>query len=48
MNSLKEIEDKREDSALDLNRIDQILKTLEKKYDTKKENDLKKCQKMSE
>lgn len=47
MNSLKEIDDKRDDSSLDLNRIDQILRTLEKKYDTKKEADLKKCQKMS-
>lgn len=36
MNSLKEIQEKREDSALTLNRIEQIFKTLDKKYDTKK------------
>lgn len=48
MECLKEIDDRREISALDLNRINQILKTLDKKYDTKKENDLRKCQKLSE
>ena len=48
MNSLKEIEEKREDSALTLNRIEQILRTLEKKYDNKKELDLKKSQKMTD
>lgn len=46
MTSLKDIEEKKEEYALTLDRIEQILKTLEKKYENKKEGELKKTQKL--
>jgi hypothetical protein len=38
MNSLKDIEEKKDEYALTLDRIEQILRTLEKKENTKKES----------
>lgn len=48
MTSLKEIEERKEEYALTLDRIEQILKTLDKRYETKKEGELKKTQKLHE
>ena len=36
MNSLKQLEEKRDDIFLGLDRIEEVLKTYEKKYDKKK------------
>ena len=46
MNSLKDLDDKRDDIELTLDRVEQILKNYDKKYDKKKEHEMKKCSKL--
>lgn len=46
MNSLKDLEDRKDEISLTLDRIEQIYKTYDKKYDKKKENEMKKVHKL--
>jgi len=48
MNSLKSLEDRRDEINLTLDRIDEVLRTYEKVYDKKKEAEGKKCHKLME
>lgn len=46
MNSLKALDERRDDIYLTLDRIEEVLKTYEKRYDKKKEHEMKKCLKL--
>ena len=46
MTSLKSLDEEREDIYLTLDRIEETLKTFEKRYDKKKDNEMKKCNKL--
>lgn len=48
MTSLKNLEDRKDEIVLTLDRIEEILKTFEKKYDKKKEAEMKKIHKLME
>ena len=46
MNSLKALDERRDDIYLTLDRIEEVLKTFEKRYEKKKEHEMKKCMKL--
>jgi thermostable 8-oxoguanine DNA glycosylase len=46
MNSLKALDERRDDIYLTLDRIEEVLKTYERRYDKKKEQEMKKCMKL--
>lgn len=46
MTSLKNLEDRKDEIVLTLDRIEEILKTYDKKYDKKKEAEVKKTHKL--
>ena len=46
MNSLKALDERRDDIYLTLDRIEEVLKTYQKRYDKKKEHEMKKCLKL--
>jgi len=48
MNSLKALEQRRDSIFLSLDRIEEVLKTYEKKFDKKKEHEMKKTMKLIE
>ena len=48
MISLKNLDERRDDIYLTLDRIEQTLKTFDRRYDKKKDNEMKKCGKLME
>lgn len=48
MNSLKALDERRESIELTLDRIEEILKAFDKRYDKKKDHEMKKCSKLME
>jgi hypothetical protein len=48
MTSLKELDERRDEIFLGLDRIEEVLKTYEKKFDKKKEMEMKKAVKLIE
>jgi len=48
MNSLKALDERRDDIYLTLDRIEEVLKTFERRFEKKKEHEMKKCNKLME
>ena len=46
MNSLKALDERRDDIYLTLDRIEEVLKTFQRRFDKKKEHEMKKCNKL--